>query len=120
MKHTNQNRFLKQQQQIKKLESGFQYMVDFKLPDILTEEFIALIPRQRNVVNRYFQYGKMVNYALSLEHSKLWAIFRANTEYEVLQMIADLPLTPLMDDVQVSSLTFYNSPVQSVPDFSFN
>lgn len=56
-----------------------QYMVDFSLPATLDQEFINLIPSQRTIVNRLFTEGKLVNYALSLENSKLWAVFNADS-----------------------------------------
>ena len=67
----NKNFFRNKLGNSKATQSGFQYMVDFKMPDILTEDFIALIPIQRNIINGYFHTGIMVNYALSLEHSKI-------------------------------------------------
>ena len=116
----NKNFFRSKLGSQKNSKPGFQYMVDFKMPDMLSEDFIALIPIQRNIINGYFHSGVMVNYALSLEHSKIWAIFRANSEIEVLQLVADLPLTPLMDSVEISSLTFYNAPQSVTAEFSYN
>ena len=94
-------------------------MVDFSLPEVLTEEFMELMPYQRAVVNKYFEEGKLLNYALSLENSKLWAIFSANSELKVLDLIADLPLTSFMS-VEISMLTFYNSMDPAMPKFSVN
>lgn len=94
-------------------------MVDFSLPDVLTEDFMTMIPYQRAAINRFFSEGKLVNYALSLENSKLWAVFSANSEMEVMDMIADLPLTSFMN-VEISMLTFYNTKNPEVPDFSMN
>lgn len=94
-------------------------MVDFTLPEVLTEEFMELIPYQRVVVNKYFEEGKLLNYALSLENSKLWAIFSANSELNVMDLIADLPLTSFMS-VEISMLTFYNTMDPATPSFSMN
>lgn len=101
------------------MESKYQYMVDFSMPEVLTEDFMKLIPYQRAAVNRFFEEGKLTNYALSLENSRLWAVFKAGSEMEVMDMIADLPLTSFMD-VEISMLTFYNTANIDVPNFSLN
>ncbi|MCB0662897.1 MAG: hypothetical protein KDC24_09165 [Saprospiraceae bacterium] len=101
------------------MQADFQYMVDFTLPEMLSEEFMGMIPFQRAKVNRLFRDGKLVNYALSLEHSKMWAVFNANSENEVLDIVKELPLSKFMS-VQISMLTFYNSLNEEMPVFSLN
>ena len=101
------------------METTYHFMVDFTLPEVLTEEFMNQIPFQRAIVDRFFKEGKLVNYSLSLENSKIWAVFNANSEMNVMDMIADLPLTPFMQ-VEISMLTFYNSVHQEMHNFSMN
>lgn len=103
----------------KQMNYEYQYMVDFTLPEVLTEEFMSLIPYQRARVNQFFSEGKLVNYALSLEESKLWAVFNANSELDVMELIAEMPLTKFMQ-VRVSMLTFYNTSQERMPAFSMN
>jgi muconolactone delta-isomerase len=97
----------------------YNYMVDFKLPNILSEEFMDLVPFQRIAVNKLIEEGKIVSYALSLENSRLWGIFSANSELGVMDILSDLPLTPFMK-VEISLLTFYNDTKTQVPKFSLN
>lgn len=97
----------------------YQFMVDFILPENLSEEFMSLIPYQRAMINQYFKEGKLLNYALSLENSRLWAVFNANSELEVMDYLADLPLTEYMQ-VEISMLTFYNGVEPMTPNFSLN
>ncbi len=101
------------------MQTDFQFMVDFTLPEVINEAFMDLIPYQRAVVNKYFKEGKLLNYALSLENSKLWAVFTATSELEVMDLIADLPLTSYMS-VEISMLTFYNNMDPALPQFSVN
>ncbi len=101
------------------INTEYHYMVDFQLPDNITTEFMDLVPYQRMVVNKLFEEGKIVSYALSLENSKLWGIFSANSELEVMDIISDLPLTPFMK-VDICLLTFYNDSKTSTPKFSLN
>lgn len=101
------------------MSTEFQFMVDFTLPDSLSDEFMTLVPYQRAAVSRLFKDGRLSNYALSIENSKLWAVFNANSEMEVMDMIADLPLTEFMK-VEISMLTFFNAKSPSLPQFSRN
>ena len=95
------------------------FMVDFTLPTELTEEFFDLVPYQRVVVNRYFGEGKLLNHTLSIENAKLWAIFSAESEMEVMEMIIDFPLTKFME-VQISMLDLCELPTGATPEFSLN
>jgi len=101
------------------ITSEFQFLVDFKLPDYLPEEFMELIPYQRAMVNRLFKDGTLLNYALSLESSRLWTVVNASTEHEAEAIIRDLPLTQFMN-FEIATLTFYNSMEPVTPDFSMN
>lgn len=94
-------------------------MVDFTLPTELSEEFVSKIPMQRTLVNRLLSEGKILNYALSLESSKLWVVFSARSEAELMEMVHRLPLTRYMK-VRVSELTLFNSVNAFVPAFSVN
>lgn len=94
------------------------YMADFTLPKALSEDFIQTIPDQRREVSRLFSLGKLKNYALSLENSKLWAVFAADTEVELWEMVSDLPLSRFMQ-VHVSALTFFNA-FSPAPQLAFS
>ena len=94
-------------------------MVDFTLPQILSEDFLKLIPQQRSKVNKLFREGKLVNYALSLDHSKMWAVLNANDVKDVEELLFQLPLTRFMK-FDVRMLTFFNSVGAEAPVFSMN
>lgn len=94
-------------------------MVDFTLPETLTEEFLQLIPHQRAKINKLFRDGKMLNYALSIENSKMWAILHGNSEHDVVEALAELPLTKFMK-IRISMLTLYNTVDGETPAFSMN
>jgi muconolactone delta-isomerase len=96
-----------------------QFMVDFTMPANLTDEFVNRIPHQRAAVNRLLGEGKLINYALSLEDSKLWAVFSVHSEVELMELVSSLPLTPFMS-MRISELTFYNAAHPFSPAFSMN
>ena len=101
------------------MSTDYQFLVDFALPSNLDEEFMDLIPYQRAMVNRLFKDGVLLNYALSLESSRMWAVISAHSELEVEAIVSDLPLTEYMN-FEINMLTFYNSVQPVTPDFSMN
>ena len=96
-----------------------QYMVDFTMPRNLPNAFADLIPEQRDRVNQFFMAGKLLSYTLALESGKLWAVFRAETESDLLEMIGELPLSEHMR-LRYHELTFYNAAHTFIPSFSVN
>ena len=96
-----------------------QYMVEFTMPTNLSEEFVQRIPQQREMVNRMFNEGKILTYALSLESGKLWSIFAVPSEDELTQLVQRLPLTRYMK-MKISALTIFNASHPITPAFSMN
>lgn len=94
------------------------YMVEFELPEEFTEEFMALIPKQRYVINQMMVEGVIQNYSLSLDRSKLWVVMSAETEFDVMEEMARMPLIDYMVP-EVSQLMFHNSSME-VMQFSLN
>ena len=93
-------------------------MVDFTLQKQLGEEEEALLPYQKTMVQKYLSQGKLLNYALSIERSKAWAIFSATSIKEVLRMVTHFPLTKYMK-FEISQLSSYD--IHSADrDFSLN
>lgn len=94
------------------------FMIEFDLPDAPDEEFFSLVPRQRYVINNLMAEGRVKAYSLALDRSRLWVIAEADSEFEVMEMISDMPLSPYMTP-QVSELMFHNTYDILVP-FSLN
>lgn len=97
----------------------YQYMVNLVLPEEPPQAFFDMVPYQEVVVERYLTEGKLVNYAQSMENGQCWAVFKANSELEVLEMLIDFPLTEFME-VEISLLAAYQTLEQPLPDFSLN
>jgi muconolactone delta-isomerase len=95
-----------------------QYMVDIDLPEFMTEEFLAMIPRQREQIKTLLHEGKIVNYALALDRSKLWTIILAESEDEVMEILSTFPLIHFMTP-EIYELAF-NNRTQRLPMFSLN
>ncbi|MCB0596417.1 MAG: hypothetical protein H6557_22245 [Lewinellaceae bacterium] len=93
-------------------------MVEFDLPETFTEEFLALIPRQRYVINTMLAQGAIKSYSLAIDRSRLWAVMLAESEFEVLENIAQMPISNHITPY-VSELMFHNA-ADSVMQFSLN
>ena len=94
-------------------------MVNLILVDNPPEEFFEMMPFQEAVAQQYLTEGKLINYALSMEQGKLWAVFKANSELEVLEMLIDFPLTEFME-IEITLLSNYLTPGNPIPEFSLN
>lgn len=101
------------------MNTVYQFMVDFTLPNKLSNEFKEMLPFQKMVVDRFFDEGKLSSYAQSFETLKLWAIFNAQSELEVMNMLADMPLTSFLK-VNINMLSDYSTANSYLPQFSLN
>lgn len=96
-----------------------QYLIDFDLPQELDEEFISLIPEQRNQIDELMSNGIVLSYALALDRSKVWATINAESVMEVEEIILSMPLNHLMEAV-VYELEFYSATGNGLPAISLN
>lgn len=96
-----------------------QYMIESDLPDVLSPEFIALIPEHRMMVDEMLRSGRLRTYTLSMDRSKLWAIVYAESELEALASMSELPLFPYFE-TYVHELMFHNSASEMMISYSLN
>jgi len=94
------------------------YMVEFAVPAPFPQDLYYIIPEQRSIVNDLFTAGKMVSYTLSMDLTKLWVIFLASSESELITLVDKLPLTSYMD-FDYSELRFHQS-LKLLPTMSLN
>lgn len=94
------------------------FMVEFGLPAVFTEDFVRLIPRQRDFVNRLLAEGKIKSYSLAMDRSRVWVVFAATSEFEVMESIGQFPLVEYMTP-NIVELAFHNAQ-DMVLQFSMN
>lgn len=97
----------------------FEFMVEMDLPVPFDDEFLALIPRQRAMVNRLMNQGIITSYAVSIESGKLWMTMLAEDETHVFTVISEFPIIRFVES-RINKLTFHNSIGFQVPQFSVN
>ena len=96
-----------------------EYMVACELPEILTEELMALIPDQRQMVSKLFQTGVLTGYTLSLDRSQLWITMLGDNENKVMDVLAKMPVMPFLT-VEIYPLAFHNAARVVLPALSLN
>jgi muconolactone delta-isomerase len=96
-----------------------QFLVEVELPENPDPIFFELIPQQRLQINKMMSEGKIVSYTLSQDRQKLWCIFNATSEADVIVMLSEFPLSNYMKS-QIFPLMFHNSVLLSMPAFSKN
>jgi hypothetical protein len=96
-----------------------QFMVEFKLPEILTEDFISLIPEQRAKINALMDAGVIMCYTLNQERTRLWTVIVAKSDVAVMDVIAQFPLIVFMKP-EISELTFHHQSSLVMPSISLN
>jgi hypothetical protein len=94
-------------------------MVEVKLPETLSAEFIALIPRQREFIDDMFNRGVVSSYTLAMDRTRLWVTLVAKNVREVRQVMDAFPIAEYVD-YNVHELAFNNSASTIMPEISLN
>jgi hypothetical protein len=96
-----------------------QFMVEIKLPEMLTEEFISLIPEQRMKINSLMDAGVILCYTLNQERSRLWTVIVAKSDLAVMDILAQFPMISFMKP-EINELTFHHQSSLVMPSISLN
>ena len=95
------------------------YMISIQLPDELTEEFISLIPKQRERIDELMNEGIILQYALAIDRSKLWITLTAKSKLKAMDILATFPLIDFMNP-KFFELAFHNSVSTELPKLIMN
>jgi len=96
-----------------------QFMIEIKLPEVLSDEFLSLIPAQRLLISKLMYQGVIINYALALESGKLWITMIAESDESVVSYLAQMPVIGHVE-AEIFELTFQNSSNLALNSFSVN
>jgi hypothetical protein len=95
------------------------YMVDIDLPELLSNEFIKLIPKQRSFVKKMMSEGVISNYSLSFDRKKLWVVINADTPLEAKTIVESFPIYNHIK-YKINSLLFHETNITSIPHMWLN
>ncbi|MBI4429958.1 MAG: hypothetical protein HY562_12665 [Ignavibacteriales bacterium] len=94
------------------------YMVEFDIPP-LSEEIVALIPKQRLAVGVMMGAGTLLNYTLSADRRKLWAVVLGKSSEEIKEELQKFPLTRFME-YRIHELMFHEAATAGISKVSLN
>ncbi|MEP7145957.1 MAG: hypothetical protein ABI792_02985 [bacterium] len=97
----------------------YEYMVDIDLPIPFNNEFISLIPKQREVINALMSERVISSYAVSIEDGKLWTTIFAESDESVAEILSAFPIIKYVE-YTISKLAFHNNVGLTAPQFSLN
>ena len=95
------------------------FMVCIDLPPIVTEDFLTLVPKQRAHVSALINGGRILSYTLTGDRSKIWVVFVAAAEEEVIEMVESFPLSKFME-ASIHELAFHHHTNMGLMHFSSN
>lgn len=95
------------------------FMLNIQLPTELTKEFLSLIPKQKALIEKLMEAGKVIQYALSLDRSQLWVTISANSERKAMELFSTFPLVDFMMPT-IFELAFQNSISNQLPKLIMN
>jgi len=96
-----------------------EYMVTITFPSDIDDEFIALVPRQRAMVNELMGKGIITSYCLSTDRQTLWVTMLGGSEGNILETLRQMPLFRFMN-FEMRELMFHNAPAFARQTFSLN
>ena len=101
------------------MEILYEYMAEIDLPLPFNNEFVSLIPAQRELIDKLMKKKIITSYAVSLEKGKLWATIFAASEKNACEILSTFPVINFVK-FKISKLAFHNTIGHALPQFSLN
>lgn len=95
------------------------FMVELKLPEELTENFMRKIPSHRAFINYLINQGKIQSYTINEERTKGWIIFNTNSEDETQRLLEQLPIFEFIS-YRIHSTLIHDSEIFRFPKMNMN
>ncbi|HEX8330018.1 MAG TPA: hypothetical protein VF629_20950 [Hymenobacter sp.] len=96
------------------------FVVTLSLPDTYDEEFIALIPRHRDFINRLLNEKVVEVYAISSDRSRGWVTMNGDDAAAVQAVVEQFPLYHFFKGVEIDELFIFDSTASRFPLISIN
>lgn len=80
---------------------------------------MALIPKQRHLINDLLKKNVLRSYSLDMERHNVWAFFDANSEQEVMDILSSFPIIKEVK-IHIHELAFYDSAPIGLPELIMN
>ncbi len=96
------------------------YVVSLRLPESFDEDFIALIPKHREFINRLLAEHIIEAYAISADRSRGWVTINGDTADAVRTIIEQFPLYHYLGNIEIDELFIFDSAATRFPRISLN
>ena len=96
------------------------FVVSLRLPDAFDEDFIALIPRHRDFINRLLSEKVVEVYAISSDRSRGWVTMHGDNVAAVQALVEQFPLYRYMHGVEIDELFIFDSAASRCPHIRLN
>jgi len=96
-----------------------EFMASISFPGEISEEYIKLIPAQKEYMNKLVTQKKITSYALSTDRKKFWITFSAESEQKVWQLLVGFSLYKYME-IDIDELLFHENTKLFFPQLFFN
>ena len=96
------------------------YIVSLRLPDSFSEEFIALIPQHRILINQLLSEHIVEEYAISADRNRGRLTINSKDEPGVEILLRKLPLYKYFSGIEIDELFIFDSVATRFPHISLN
>lgn len=90
------------------------------LPESFDDDFIALIPRHRDFINRLLNEKIVETYAISSDRSRGWVTINGDDEAAVRAVVEQFPLYHFLHGVEIDELFIFDTVASRFPHISLN
>ena len=102
-----------------KIQRMEMFMVEIEFPFYKDEEFMALIPRQREQIGRLLQTGVLTSFSLNSDRTKGWIVMAAQNEAAAMTVLEQFPLYKFIT-FDLQSLIAFDRAAFSLPPLVMN
>ena len=96
------------------------FVVTVRFPASFNEEFIALIPQHRALINRLIEENVVEAYAISASRTQGWITMNGQNAAVVRAVVEQFPLYRFFEQVEVDELFIFDSMASRFPRISLN
>lgn len=96
------------------------FVVTVRFPDSFNEDFIALIPQHRALINRLIEENVVEAYAISASRTRGWITMNGLNADVIRAVVEQFPLYRFFEQVEVDELFVFDSMASRFPRISLN
>ncbi len=96
------------------------FVVSIRLPAVFDDEFLALIPQHRGIINQLLADYIIETYAISADRNRGWITINGDNEAAVLEIVKQFPLYTYFQEVEIDELFLFDSAATRFPRISLN